>query len=41
MKAMRLIPVLKWVGLVVLLLMAVAVGWAAFIAISYWPSIRV
>lgn len=41
MKAMRLFPPLKWVGLVVLLLMAVAVGYAGFIAISYWPSIRV
>lgn len=41
MKAMRLVSVLKWVGLVVLLLMAVAVVYAGYTAISYWPEIRV
>lgn len=41
MKAIRLFSPLRWVGFVVLLLMAVAAAYAGFMAISYWPSIAV
>lgn len=41
MNATSLVSVLSWVGRIVLLLMAVAVIYAGYIAISYWPSIRV
>jgi len=41
MKATSLVPVFRLVGSVVLLLMAVAVVYAGYTAISYWPSIAV
>ncbi|MFZ7096020.1 hypothetical protein ACOPJQ_05885 [Luteimonas dalianensis] len=41
MKAASLVSVLSWVGRLVLLLMAVAVIYAGYTAISYWPDIRV
>ena len=41
MNATSLVSVLSWVGKFVLLLMAVAVVYAGYTAISYWPSIRV
>lgn len=41
MKAGSLLSPIRWVSMLVLLLMAVAVGYAGFIAISYWPSIAV
>jgi hypothetical protein len=41
MKATRLASPLRWLGYVVLLLMAVAVGYAGYIAVSYWPVIAV
>ena len=41
MNATSLVSVFSWVGRIVLLLMAVAVIYAGYIAISYWPSIRV
>jgi hypothetical protein len=41
MKASTLVSPVRWVGLVVLLLMAVAVVYAGYTAISYWPSISV
>lgn len=31
----------RWVGMLVLLLMAVAVAYAGYTAITYWPSIAV
>jgi|LSQX01.1.fsa_nt_gb hypothetical protein len=41
MNAIRLAVAVRWLGTVVLLLMAVAVAYAAYTAISYWPSIAV
>lgn len=41
MNATRLVSILSWTGRIVLVLMAVAVVYAAWMAISYWPSIRV
>ncbi len=41
MKATNLVPVLRLAGSIVLLLMAVAVVYAGYTAISYWPSIAV
>ena len=41
MKSTSLAPVLRIVGSIVLLLMAVAVVYAGYTAISYWPSIAV
>lgn len=41
MKASSLISPLRWLGIVVLLLMAVAVAYAGFTAIKYWPDIAV
>lgn len=41
MKATSLVTVFSWVGRIVLLLMAVAVIYAGYLAISYWPEIRV
>ena len=41
MKATSLVTTVRWVGTLVLVLMAVAVAYAGFTAISYWPSISV
>ena len=41
MKLASLVSPLRWLGFVVLLLMATAVVYAGFIAISNWPSIAV
>lgn len=41
MKAGKLVTPLRWIGRLVLLLMAMAAVYAAYIAISYWPSIAV
>lgn len=41
MKATSLLSPVRWLGKLVLLLMAVAVFYAGYIAISYWPSIAV
>jgi hypothetical protein len=41
MKASNLFSPVRWLGMLVLLLMAVAVGYAGYIAVSYWPSIAV
>lgn len=41
MKSQSVYPPFRWVGFVVLLLMALAVVYAGYIAISYWPSIAV
>lgn len=41
MNATSLVSILSWVGKLVLLLMAVAVVYAGYMAISYWPDIRV
>lgn len=41
MKAGNLVSPVRWLGIVVLLLMAVAVSYAGYTAISYWPSIAV
>ena len=41
MKATSLVSVVGWVGRIVLLPMVVAVIYAGFMAISYWPDIRV
>ena len=41
MKASTLISPLRWLGMVVLLLMAVAVIYAGYTAINYWPDIAV
>ncbi|WP_256386139.1 hypothetical protein [Luteimonas sp. YGD11-2] len=41
MKASKLISPVRWLGIVVLLLMAVAVIYAGYTAISYWPAIAV
>ncbi|MGY1409832.1 MULTISPECIES: hypothetical protein [unclassified Luteimonas] len=41
MKATSLVSPVRWVGMLVLLLMAVAVVYAGYTAISYWPSIAV
>ncbi|WP_262378499.1 hypothetical protein [Luteimonas viscosa] len=41
MKTSNLFSPVRWLGLLVLLLMAAAVAYAAYIAISYWPSITV
>jgi hypothetical protein len=41
MNATSLMTAVRWVGTFVLLLMAVAVVYAAYTAISYWPSIAV
>lgn len=41
MKTDSLFSPVRWLGILVLLLMAVAVVYAGYIAISYWPSISV
>lgn len=41
MKAGNLFSPVRWLGMVVLLLMAVAVVYAGYTAIAYWPSISV
>jgi len=41
MKASRLFSPVRWIGMLVLLLMAVAVAYAGYTAILYWPSIAV
>lgn len=41
MKATSLVSPVRWVGYVVLLLMAAAAVYAGYTAISYWPSITV
>lgn len=41
MKAGKLISPVRWLGIVVLLLMAVAVIYAGYTAITYWPTIAV
>ena len=41
MKATGVSSSFRWVGFLVLLLMAVAVIYAGYTAISYWPSIAV
>lgn len=41
MNATSLVSILSWTGRIVLVLMAVAALYAGYIAISYWPSIRV
>lgn len=41
MKAGSLLSPVRWLAMLVLLLMVVAVGYAGYIAISYWPSIAV
>lgn len=41
MKAQSLFSSFRWLGFLVLLLMAVTVIYASYIAISYWPSIAV
>ena len=41
MRATSLVSPVRWVGILVLLLMAVAVVYAGYTAISYWPSIAV
>ncbi|MFC0717764.1 hypothetical protein [Luteimonas padinae] len=41
MNATRLWSPVRWLGILVLLLMAVAVAYAGYTAISYWPSIAV
>ena len=41
MKLSSLVSPVRWVSMLVLLLMAVAVAYAGYTAISYWPSIAV
>lgn len=41
MKANKLVSPVRWLGFVVLLLMAVAVIYAGYTAVSYWPTIAV
>ncbi len=41
MKATSLFSPVRWLGMVVLLLMAVAAVYAGYTAIIYWPSIAV
>ncbi len=41
MKANSLISPVRWLGKLVLLLMAVAVIYAGYTAITYWPAIAV
>ena len=41
MRASSLFSPVRWIGMVVLLLMAVAVAYAGYTAIIYWPSIAV
>ena len=41
MKATSLFSPVRWIGMVVLLLMAVAAVYAGYTAIIYWPSIAV
>ncbi|MGY1457917.1 MULTISPECIES: hypothetical protein [unclassified Luteimonas] len=41
MKASKLISPVRWLGMLVLVLMAVAVIYAGYTAIEYWPSISV
>jgi len=41
MKSTRFFSPVRWLGLLVLLLMGVAVVYAGYIAIAYWPSIAV
>ncbi|HWK72450.1 hypothetical protein [Pollutimonas sp. M17] len=41
MQALALFNVLKIIGLVVLVLMAAAIGYAGIIGISYWSGIGV
>jgi len=41
MKAGSLFSPVRWLGMVVLLLMGVAVAYAGYTAIVYWPSIAV
>lgn len=41
MNASNLVSSVRWLGMVVLLLMAVAVIYAGYTAIAYWPSISV
>ncbi len=41
MKATSLVSILSWTGRIVLVLMAVAAIYAGYMAISYWPAIRV
>ena len=41
MKAGSFLSPVRWVAMLVLLLMVVAVAYAGYIAISYWPSIAV
>ena len=41
MKASTMISPVRWLGMLVLLLMAVAVVYAGYTAIAYWPSISV
>ena len=41
MKSESLFSPFRWLGFLVLLLMAVAVIYAGYTAIAYWPSIAV
>ena len=41
MRATSLVPVVRWTGVVVLLLMLAAAVYAGVMAIRYWPSIAV
>jgi len=41
MNATSLVSILRWVGKIVLLLMVVVAVYAGYMAISYWPDIRV
>lgn len=41
MNATSLVSILSWTGRIVLVLMAAAAVYAAYMAISYWPEIRV
>jgi len=41
MNATSLVSILSWTGRIVLVLMAVAAIYAGYMAISYWPEIRV
>lgn len=41
MKAELFYPSLKWFSYLVVLLMAVAVGYSAYTAVAYWPLITV
>ena len=41
MKATDLLSPLRWLGMLVLVLMAAAVAYAGYTAITYWPSIAV